>query len=84
MSQSAMSTRFSNASGDGDSTTSLGSLFQCLTLVLLKSVPAQSHSSAAVMLQAYTATYSAVTSLSAEVYWSWPVLLAGQMPLTTV
>jgi len=31
MSQSATSTRFLNTSRDGDSTTSLGSLFQCLT-----------------------------------------------------
>jgi len=31
MSRSATSTRFLNTSRDGDSTTSLGSLFQCLT-----------------------------------------------------
>ena len=31
MSQSATSTRFLNPSRDGDSTTALGSLFQCLT-----------------------------------------------------
>ena len=50
------------------------------TLVLPKSVPAQSYSSAAVMLQVYAAPYSAVTALRAEVYWSWPVLPASQVP----
>jgi len=36
MSQSATSTRFLNTSRDGDSTTSLGSLFQCLTTLSVK------------------------------------------------
>ena len=36
MSQSATSTRFLNTPRDGDSTTSLGSLFQCLTTLSVK------------------------------------------------
>ena len=36
MSLSTTSKRFLNASKDGDSTTSLGSLFQCLTILSVK------------------------------------------------
>lgn len=46
-------------------------------------VPVQSYSSAAGMLQAYTAPYSAVTLLGAEFCWRWPVLPASQVPPTS-
>jgi len=36
MSLSALSTHLLNTSRDGDSTTSLGSLFQCLTILSVK------------------------------------------------
>jgi len=43
MSQSATSTRFVSTSRDGDSTTSLGSLFQCLTTLSVKKFFLISH-----------------------------------------
>lgn len=46
-------------------------------------VPVQSYSSAAGMLQAYTAPYSAVTLLGAEFCWRWPVLPASHVPPTS-